>query len=99
MSYHIVDFHADGGQMCVPGRRSFTDPEEAGQFAEKMRREPGHVCGPNSVKEYTSETDLGNEGAVYPGVANPEDVANISPLTPSTSVGGFFYLQHLHLFP
>lgn len=68
--HHIVEFHADGGQMCVSGRRSFTDPEKARQFAEQMRSEPGHTCGPASVREYTSETDLGNEGAIYPEIAN-----------------------------
>lgn len=61
--YHIVEFHADGGQMCVRGHRSFADPEKARQFAEKMRSEPGHTCGPASVREYTSETELRNEGS------------------------------------
>ena len=63
--YHVVDFHADGGQMCAPGRRSFANPEEARQFADHMRLTPGHTCGPESVREYTSETDLGNEGNTY----------------------------------
>lgn len=68
--YHIVEFHADGGQMCMPGRRSFDDPEKAKQFAERMRSEPGHNCGPTSVKEHTSKTDPGDEGAIYPEIAN-----------------------------
>ena len=68
--YHIVEFHADGGQMCVPGRRSFDDSEEARRFAEKKRSEPGHSCGSKSVKEFTSETDLGDEGTIYPEIAN-----------------------------
>ncbi|MDO8621499.1 MAG: hypothetical protein Q7R31_04455 [Candidatus Levybacteria bacterium] len=68
--YYIVEFHADGGQMCVPGHRSFADLEKAKQFAEKMRSELGHTCGPESVREYTSETDLGNEGFIYPEIAN-----------------------------
>lgn len=69
--YHIVEFHADGGQMCVPGLRSFEDPEEASQFAEKerMRDEEGHTCS-DSVKTYASETSLGNEGVIYPEIAN-----------------------------
>lgn len=68
--YHIVEFHADGGQMCVPGRRSFSDPEEARRFAERMCSEPDHTCGPQSVRIYTSETDPGNEGYEYPMIAN-----------------------------
>ena len=68
--YHIVEFHADGGQMCVPGRRSFPNPEEASKFAERMRSEPEHTCGPESVRTYTSETDPGNEGHEYPMIAN-----------------------------
>ena len=68
--YHIVEFHADGGQMCVPGRRSFSDPEAARQFAERKRLEPDHTCGPKSVRTYTSETDLGNDGEEYPMLAN-----------------------------
>ena len=40
--YYIVEFHADGGQMCVSGRRFFTDPEKGKQFANKMRTEPDH---------------------------------------------------------
>lgn len=71
--YHIVEFHADGGQACVPGRRTFTDPEAAKQFAKRMREEPGHTCGPQSVKESTSETDLGNKGMIYRGDIFPED--------------------------
>ena len=67
---YVVEFHADGGQMCVSGHRSFTDPEKAKQFADKMRSEPDHTCGPESVREYVSDTDLGNEGAIYPEVAN-----------------------------
>ena len=68
--YHIVKFHADGGQMCVPGHRSFTNSEEAARFAERMRSAPGHTCGPESVRTYTSEVDLGNEGYEYPLIAN-----------------------------
>lgn len=64
--FHIVEFHADGGQMCVAGRRSFTDPGKARQFAEKMKAEPGHTCGPESVREYTSDVGFGDDGCVYP---------------------------------
>lgn len=67
--YHIVEFHADGGQVCSFGRKSFGDPKEAKEFAKKMRSEPGHSCK-DSVKEYISETYIGNEGAIYPAVAN-----------------------------
>jgi len=51
--YHVVEFHADGGQMCVPGHRSFTNPEKAKQFADQMRSEPEHTCGSKSVLENT----------------------------------------------
>lgn len=68
--FHIVEFHADGGQMCVFGRRSFGDFEESKQFADKIRSEPDHSCGPESVRTFTSETDLGNEGYGYPMLAN-----------------------------
>ncbi|TSC89546.1 MAG: hypothetical protein G01um10143_36 [Parcubacteria group bacterium Gr01-1014_3] len=68
--YYIIEFHADGGQMCIPGRRAFSDPEAAKKFAERMRSEPDHTCGLESVKEFVSETDLGNEGEIYPILAN-----------------------------
>lgn len=68
--YHIVEFHADGGQMCVNGRRSFDDPEEADQFAERMRPEPNHYCGPESVKTFETEEILEDMGAIYPEIAN-----------------------------
>lgn len=63
--YHVVEFHADGGQTCVPGRRTFADVETAKQFARRMREQKGHTCGPESVKEYTSEVDLGDTGLIY----------------------------------
>lgn len=68
--YYIVEFHADGGQMCVAGRRSFNDPVEARRFADRMRSEPGHTCGPKSVRTYISETNPENEGYEYPMIAN-----------------------------
>lgn len=67
--YHIVNFHADGGQMCVPGRRCFENPRDAHEFAKAMRDEPGHNCGPKSVKQYTADKPLKNEGHVYPTIA------------------------------
>ncbi len=70
MPYHIVKFHADGGQMCVPGLRCFLDKEEANKLAERLRAEPGHTCGPRSVQQYESETPIENHGVIYPGVAN-----------------------------
>lgn len=70
MTYHIVKFHADGGQMCVPGIRCFTDKWEADKLAEHLRTEVGHSCGPQSVQQYESETPIDNDGVIYPGVAN-----------------------------
>jgi hypothetical protein len=68
--FYIVEFHADGGQMCVPGIRCFDSVEKANAFAERLRNEPGHTCGPNSVRQRESETPIENHGVVYPGVAN-----------------------------
>lgn len=67
---YIVEFHADGGQMCVPGRRVFVHKHEADRFAEAMRNEPGHICGPESVTQYESDDPLPNEGHIYPTIAN-----------------------------
>jgi hypothetical protein len=69
MTYYIVHFHADGGQMCVPGRRVFTDRAEADAFADRMRKEPDHACGPESMRQEEAETDPGNLGVIYPGRA------------------------------
>ncbi len=69
-TYHVVEFHADGGQMCIPGRRCFTNPMEANRFARRMRSEPDHTCGPKSVKQYTSRKRLCDKGAIYPEIAN-----------------------------
>jgi len=55
--YYIVHFHADGGQMCVPGLRCFEDPVKAARFADKQRNVPGHTCQ-NSVREEISETPV-----------------------------------------
>ncbi len=55
--YHIVHFHADGGQMCGPGVRCFDDPVKASQFADKQRNVPGHTCK-DSVREEISETPV-----------------------------------------
>lgn len=63
--YYIVEYCADGGQMCVPGRRVFTSESEQKQFAERERAKSGHLHGPESVKEYTAEVDPGNEGYEY----------------------------------
>ncbi|MBI3590584.1 MAG: hypothetical protein HY094_04305 [Candidatus Melainabacteria bacterium] len=67
--YHIVNFHADGGQACVPGRRCFENPTNAHTFAKVMREESGHKCGPKSVEQFTSDTPLENEGYIYPAIA------------------------------
>jgi hypothetical protein len=56
--------------MCVPGRRVFTNQAEADAFADEMRNEPDHRCGPESVTQEESETDPGNSGVIYPGLAN-----------------------------
>lgn len=68
--YHIVEFHADGGQMCVPGIRCFDDVEKANSFADRLRNEPGHTCGPQSVRQYESNDPVPDHGVIYPGVAN-----------------------------
>lgn len=68
--YYVVEFHADGGQMCVDGRRVFTDPVEASRFAAQRRAEPGHFCGPESVREYATDVRPDEEGYIYPMVAN-----------------------------
>jgi hypothetical protein len=68
--FYIVTFHADGGQMCIGGLRCYETQKEADDFAARMRAEPGHSCGPQSVKQWESERWLSNIGVVYPGVAN-----------------------------
>jgi hypothetical protein len=68
--FYIVEFHADGGQMCVPGIRCFDSVEKADAFAERLRNEPGHTCGSKSVRQHESETFVESHGVVYPGVAN-----------------------------
>jgi hypothetical protein len=73
MSYIIVHFHADGGQTCIPGRRVFDFPEkkqEALDFADKMRKEPNHACGSDSVSIEISQTNPGDFGKLYPAVAD-----------------------------
>ncbi|MDP1629510.1 MAG: hypothetical protein Q8L57_02725 [bacterium] len=67
--FHIVEFHGDGGQMCVLGRRVFTDPSLAEKFADEKRNEQGHNCGPKSVRLYTSEISMENIGQEYPTIA------------------------------
>lgn len=67
---YIVEFHADGGQMCISGRRVFVQKYEADRFAEAMRSEPGHSCGPESVTQYESAEPLSIEGDLYPTIAN-----------------------------
>lgn len=64
MSFYVVHFHADGGQACIPGRRVFTDPDEADHFAHTCRNERGHTCH-NSVRVEITETDPGNDGRLY----------------------------------
>ncbi|GEM_PF-6321658 len=59
--YHIVHFHADGGQDCVPGVRSFDDKESADAFAKQMRAEVGHTCI-DSVFQETSATQISSHG-------------------------------------
>lgn len=58
--FHIVDYHGCGGQACINAYRTFTDPEKAEKFAEEKRGEPGHNCGPKSVRVRTSEINEGN---------------------------------------
>lgn len=77
--WHIVDFHADGGQACMNGRRCFEDSEKAHKFAERMRKEPEHLCGPESVSEYTSEERLENIGLVYPKVHDSNPIIGLVP--------------------
>lgn len=66
MIYYVVHFHADGGVVCIPGRRVFTDPERANAFANYMRDEPGHLCGSESVSIEETDHDPGNTGRLYP---------------------------------
>ena len=61
--YHYVDFHADGGQMCIPGRRRFSTLEKALRFQGIMDSEPGHHCK-NSVKLFSSEEILDEKGHI-----------------------------------
>lgn len=70
MIYYIVEFHADGGQMCVLGIRCFIDKQKADEFAQRMCSEKNHYCGPSSVKQRESETQVENEGEIYPTIAN-----------------------------
>lgn len=85
MTYHIVEFHADGGQMCVPGVRCFIDKNDADKWAEYFRTEPGHSCGPQSVKQYESEMPIENHGIIYPGIANMgrDTTGQCAPFRPS----------------
>jgi len=61
--YFYVDFHADGGQACVPGRRRFDDLEEAEEFSLLMSAEPGHICK-NDVRFFESERRLNEYGTI-----------------------------------
>jgi hypothetical protein len=67
--YYIVHFHADGGQMCVPGRRVFLDSGQALAFFNRCATEKDHTCI-NSVRMEASKTNPGDEGEIYPAVAN-----------------------------
>jgi len=68
--HHIVEFHADGGQTCVPGVRCFPDRGAADRFAEHERGRKGHSCGAGSVRQRESEAPLRDEGYIYPFVAS-----------------------------
>lgn len=61
--FYYVDFHADGGQACVPGRRRFNDPDEAEEFSLLMASEEGHTCK-NDVRFYESERYLREYGII-----------------------------------
>jgi hypothetical protein len=94
--YHIVHFHADGGQMCVPGRRVFTNQAEADAFADEMRNEPDHRCGPESVTQEESETDPGDLGMIYPELANMRRSTFAAVPDPRTPHRAFWsYLRRL----
>lgn len=79
----VVKFHADGGQMCVPGLRDFGDDKDAAhRFANKMRDEPRHVCereandiGKSTVIVEYSEEKTKERGIIYPllNTWEPED--------------------------
>ena len=44
-----VEYHADGGQMCVPAVKEFILATEAFRFAHQCENEPGHTCkGPTA---------------------------------------------------
>lgn len=67
--FYIVEFHADGGQMCVPGRRVFLDSGLALSFFTACATEKNHTCGAKSVNMTASETNPGDDGEIYPAVA------------------------------
>lgn len=56
LPYHVVHFHADGGNKCAEGRRTFTSKPVADQFAELMRVEPGHTCKDAVWQESTAHS-------------------------------------------
>ena len=68
----IVDFHADGGQTCVPGRRVFEDKSSAREFfkREDDRHPNEHYCT-NATRIYESkDARLKDEGYRYPYVCS-----------------------------
>jgi len=73
---YVVEYHADGGQMCVPGRRVFKIESRAQAFEKKMMNEKGHTCK-NSVKLIATLKFVEDEGDMYPDVAGSgEDEEN-----------------------
>lgn len=69
-AFHVVEFHADGGQACTFGRRIFDNVVEAEHFEKRMRNEPDHLCGPESVKTFSTEERKSDSGEIYPNVAS-----------------------------
>ena len=57
-----VSFHADGGQACIGGLRTFTNTQDAIGFAQHRMEEPGHFCGPSSVKIFLTDKEYSSRG-------------------------------------
>lgn len=62
--YFVVHFHADGGQMCIPGRRVFTDRVAADQFADRMLADTDHYCT-DHTRVVETDTPVDSCGDIY----------------------------------
>jgi hypothetical protein len=69
----VVQFCADGGQMCVPGVRVFPDTPEGRAAAMAFAGSDPHTCWAYGRKPPMLCVPAGtveNDGAIYPAVAN-----------------------------